>query len=137
MQSFTEFQTNWFYINIQFVAGNKIINGKSILKFILYFIVGGLVVSLTTYYGSKGQGFTAALISMFPSLTVLTFFLIYKAGGDASVISYAKNLAFGVPPWILYIIAVAMLCEHLGIWLSLAVGVILYLGASFCMSLLR
>jgi uncharacterized membrane protein (GlpM family) len=113
------------------------VNGKSILKFLLYFIVGGSVVSLTTYYGSRGQGFTAALISMFPSLTVLTFFLIYKAGGDASVISYAKNLAFGVPPWILYIIAVAMLCEHLGIWLSLTVGVILYLGASFCMSLLR
>jgi len=62
------------------------IHGKSILKFLLYFIVGGLVVSLTTYYGSKGQGFTAALISMFPSLTA---------------------------------------------------GVMLYLGASFCMSLLR
>jgi len=113
------------------------INGKSILKFLLYFIVGGLVVSLTTYYGSRGQGFTAALISMFPSLTVLTFFLIYKAGGEASVISYAKNLGFGVPPWILYIIAVAMLCEHIGIWLSLTVGVMLYLGASFCISLLR
>jgi uncharacterized membrane protein (GlpM family) len=113
------------------------LNGKSILKFVLYFIIGGSVVSLTTYYGARGQGFTAAIISMFPSLTVLTFFLIYKAGGEASVISYAKNLAFGVPPWILYIIAVAMLCEHIGIWLSLTVGVILYLGASFCLSLLR
>jgi len=56
-----------------------------------------------------------------------TTILTDTAGGEASVISYAKNLAFGVPPWILYIIAVAMLCEHIGIWLSLTVGVLLYL----------
>lgn len=107
------------------------------MKYVLYFIVGGLVVSLTTYYGSKGEGFIAALVSMFPSLTILTFILIYRSGGQASVFDYAKNLAYGVPPWILYVIAVGLLCEHIGIWLSLTVGVSLYLAACICINYMR
>lgn len=103
----------------------------------LYFIIGGSVVSLTAYYGSKGKGFIAALISMFPSVTVLTFSLIYRSGGKASVIGYAKNLAYGVPPWILYVLAVALLCERIGIWPSLSIGVTLYLAISICLSQLR
>jgi hypothetical protein len=103
-----------------------------VIEFIGYFIVGGLVVSLTTYYGSKGQGFMAAFISMFPSMTVLIFFLLYRAGGTSSVISYAKSLAYVVPPWILYIFTVAFFCDRIGIWSSLALGIGLY----FCVSIL-
>jgi uncharacterized membrane protein (GlpM family) len=101
------------------------------LEYIGYFIVGGLVVSLTTFYGAKGQGFLAAFISMFPSMTVLIFFLLYRAGGKDSVIGYAKSLVYVVPPWILYVCAVAFLCDRIGIWWSLAMGITLY----FCMSI--
>ena len=50
------------------------------LEYIGYFLIGGLIVSLTTYFGAKGHGFVAAFVSQFSSLTVLTFFLIYRAG---------------------------------------------------------
>ena len=98
------------------------------LEFIGYFIVGGLVVSLTTYFGSKGHGFLAAFVTQFPSLTVLTFLLLYRAGGKAPVISYARSFVYTIPPWILYIAAVVLLCERVGIWWALATGVTLYVG---------
>jgi uncharacterized membrane protein (GlpM family) len=105
--------------------------GIKMIEFIGYFIIGGLVVSLTTYYGTKGQGFLAAFISMFPSMTVLIFFLLYRTGGIPSVIDYAKSLVYVVPPWILYICTVAFLCDRIGIWFSLILGVGLY----FCVSI--
>ncbi len=107
------------------------------LRFICYFIIGGLVVSLTTYYGSKGQGFIAAFISMFPSMSVLIFILLYFSGGRLSVIGYAKNLAYVVPSWILYVFTVALLCERIGIWLSLTAGIGLYITVSIGLGNLR
>jgi uncharacterized membrane protein (GlpM family) len=104
------------------------------LKFISYFIIGGFVVSLSTYFGSKGHGFIAAFISMFPSMSVLIFSLLYLSGGRPSVIGYAKSLVYVVPPWILYVLTVTLLCERIGIWLSLAVGITLYLTASVGLS---
>ena len=96
------------------------------LEYIGYFVIGGLIVSLTTYYGAKGQGFLAAFVSQFPSLTVLTFFLIYRAGGKVPVINYAKSFVYTIPPWILYVLAVVFLCDRIGIWWSLTIGVTLY-----------
>jgi uncharacterized membrane protein (GlpM family) len=107
------------------------------LEFIAYFMVGGLVVSLTTYFGSKGQGFLAAFISMFPSMTVLIFFLLYRTGGIPSVIDYAKSLAYVVPPWILYVCTVAFLCDRIGIWSSLTLGISLYFCASIMLNQMR
>ena len=100
------------------------------LEYIGYFIIGGLIVSLTTYFGAKGQGFLAAFVSQFPSLTVLTFLLIYRAGGKMPVIDYAKSFIYTIPPWILYVLAVVFLCDRIGIWWSLAIGIALYVGTS-------
>jgi len=107
------------------------------LEFFSYFMIGGLVVSLTTYYGSKGHGFVAAFISMFPSLTVLIFFLLHRTGGKESVINYAKSLIYVVPPWTLYVIVVGLLCERIGILWSLILGVGLYLCTSVLINQLR
>ena len=107
------------------------------LEFAGYFMIGGLVVSLTTYYGSRGHGFLAALISMFPSISVLIFILLYRIGGKDSVILFAKNLVYVVPSWILYVCAVTLLCDRIGIWWSLIIGISLYLCLSICVNHLR
>lgn len=107
------------------------------LEFVGYFLVGGLVVSLTTYYGAKGQGFLAAFISMFPSLTVLVFFLLYREGGKEAVITYARSLIYVVPPWVLYVFVVWFLCERIGILWSIILGVGLYFGSSILVNQLR
>jgi uncharacterized membrane protein (GlpM family) len=101
------------------------------LELIVNFIIGGLIVSATTYFGSKGNGFDAAFISLFPSLTVLVFFLIYRSGGEAPVAGYAKNMLYMIPAWLLYVLSVAFLCNRLGLWWSVLIGVTLYMGASY------
>lgn len=101
------------------------------MEYIGYFVIGGIIVSLATYFGAKGHGFAAAFVSWFPSLSILTFILIYRAGGKEPVIEYAKSFIYTLPPWILYVISVVFLCDRIGIWWSLAIGVGLYIGICF------
>lgn len=106
-------------------------------EFIAHFLVGGLVVAVATLYGSRGHGFWAAFVAMFPSMTVLTFLLVYRSGGNAAVIAYAKSFLCLVPPWLLYILSVALLCDRIGIWRALAVGVALYVSSAALLVRLR
>jgi uncharacterized membrane protein (GlpM family) len=99
-------------------------------EFITYFLVGGLVVALTAFYGTRGHGLLAAFIAMFPCVTVLTFLLIHRRGGTAAVSAYAKGFLYVVPPWLLYVLAVALLCDRIGIWWALGLGIGLYVAAS-------
>jgi len=108
-----------------------------VLEYAGYFVLGGLIVSLTTYVGAKGHSFLASFISMFPSMTVLIFLLMYRAGGNAPVVGYAKSFIYTVPPWILYVLAIVFLCDRIGIWWSLAVGIILYIGACLLLAYFR
>ncbi|MDD3985810.1 MAG: hypothetical protein PHY59_08070 [Methanobacterium sp.] len=39
------------------------------LKFIIYFIIGGSILTLVTYYGTRDKGVIAAFIAMFPTVT--------------------------------------------------------------------
>jgi len=101
------------------------------LEFLGYFLVGGLVVGLTTLVGSRGHGPLAAFIGMFPSMTVMIFVLLYRSGGNPAVTGYARSLVYFVVPWVLYVLAVSFLCERLGIWWSLGVGVAAFLSVSW------
>jgi len=53
------------------------------------------------------------------------------------VVGYAKSLVYVVPPWVLYVCTVAFLCERIGIWWSLAMGVALYCFSSVGLNQLR
>lgn len=61
-------------------------------KYALYFLLGGTIVSVSTYLGSQGKSFLAAFASTFPAITGVTFILIYLNGGNEAIVSYAKNL---------------------------------------------
>ena len=107
------------------------------LEYLGYFLIGGLIVSLTTYVGAKGEGFLAAFVIQFPSLTVLSFLLMYRAGGKAPVIDYAKSLVYTIPPWVLYVLTVVFLCDRIGIWWALVLGVGLYMAACLAMAYVK
>jgi uncharacterized membrane protein (GlpM family) len=107
------------------------------MKLAFYFLVGGLVVTLTAYYGTKGNGLAAAFITQFPSMTVLAFYLIYRNGGNDAVLNYASGFLYTVPAWVLYVMIVYFFCGRLGAFWSLAMGVGVYMGASFLFSLLK
>lgn len=66
-------------------------------KYALYFLLGGTIVSISTYLGSQGRSFLAAFASTFPAMTGATFILIYLNGGSEHLVTYAKNLLWFVP----------------------------------------
>src|SRR2546426_8045722 len=100
------------------------------MKYTLYFIIGGTVVSLTTYLGSLGKSWLAAFITTFPALTGLTFILMYLNVGEEPTVPYARNLLYFVVPWLAYVGFYLMTIDRLGFWLALTGAVALFVAVS-------
>ena len=97
-------------------------------KYGLYFLLGGTIVSISTYLGSQGRSFLAAFASTFPAMTGATFVLIYLNGGNEHLVTYAKNLLWFVPPWLVYVGCMIYGVERIGFWLSMAGSLGLYMA---------
>jgi len=95
--------------------------------FILHFILGGTIVSVVTYIGSQGKGMLAAFVATFPTMTALTFSLIYSKAGQVSTVNYAKGLLYMTPPWIIYVLCLIFLLPRWGFVKSLTAGVLTYM----------
>lgn len=97
-------------------------------KYVLYFLLGGTIVSVSTYLGSQGKSFLAAFASTFPAITGATFILIYLNGGNDAIVSYAKNLLWFVPPWVVYVVTMILGIPRIGFWPAMIGSLVLYLG---------
>ncbi len=84
------------------------------MKYVLYFVIGGAVVSVTTWLGSLGKSWLAAFITTFPALTGLTFILMYLNAGPEPTVPYARNLLYFVIPWLAYVGFYIVMIERLG-----------------------
>ena len=100
------------------------------MKYALYFIIGGTVVSVSTWAGSLGRSWLAAFVSTLPTLTVLTFILIYQNAGEAPTVPYAKNLLYFVLPWVAYVGAYLLMINRVGFWLALVGSVAIFVGVA-------
>ena len=100
------------------------------MKYALYFIIGGTVVSLTTYLGSLGRSGLAAFVTTFPALTGITFILMYLNAGVEPSVPYAKNLLYFIVPWVVYVGFYILTIDRLGFWLTMTIAVALFIGVS-------
>lgn len=107
---------------------------NDVVKYAVYFLLGGTIVSVSTYLGSQGRSFLAAFASTFPAITSATFILIYLNGGSESLVGYAKHLLWFVPPWIVYVFAMIHGVPRIGFWPAMAMSMTLYFG---CVGLLK
>ena len=98
---------------------------------VAYFVIGGLVVSVVTYFGSQGKSELAVFIAFLPSTTLITLCTIYFAGGTGAAVSYSKSMLVLLPAWVLYVVGVIFLLPRLGLVVSLVVSVAAYLAAAF------
>lgn len=103
-------------------------------KYAVYFLLGGTIVSVSTYLGSQGKSFLAAFASTFPAITGATFVLMYLNGGSDAIVGYARNLLWFVPPWIVYVAAMIAGVPRLGFWPTMAGSLLLYMT---CIGLVR
>ena len=101
------------------------------LSLLLYFVIGGAIVSATTYFGSQAKSELAAFIAFLPSISVITLCTIYFASGTGAAISYAKSMLILLPPWVLYVIGVILLLPRIGLAGSLTVSIVVYLGLAW------
>jgi hypothetical protein len=73
---------------------------SELMKSVMYFVLGGVMVSLSTYLGTMGRGFLAAFVSTFPAITGVTIVLIYLNSGNEHAYIYAKHLLWLLPAWV-------------------------------------
>ena len=106
------------------------------MKYVLYFFLGGTVVSLTTWLGSLGRSWLAAFVSTFPALTALTFILIYQNGGVSHTVPYARNLLYFVVPWLAYVYCFIYTVNLFGFWFALAVSIAVFVVVASLLKLL-
>lgn len=104
------------------------------VKYAVYFLLGGTIVSISTYLGSQGRSFLAAFASTFPAITGATFILIYLNGGNDAIVSYAKNLLWFVPPWTVYVVSMIVGVPRFGFWPAMVGSLTLYMS---CVGLVR
>jgi uncharacterized membrane protein (GlpM family) len=103
---------------------------------LLYFVIGGVIVSGSAYFGSTGKGFLAAFITSFPSMTVVAFLIIYDRSHSVALVSeYARGLLFMLLPWVPYVLSMQFCLNRLklGMYASLAISVALFVALSFLM----
>ncbi len=99
-------------------------------KYVIYFLLGGSLVSVSTYLGSQGRSFLAAFVSTFPAITGATFILIYLNGGSDSLVGYAKNLLWFILPWILYVVTMIVGVPWIGFWPATIVSLTLFMSCA-------
>ncbi len=101
------------------------------LKYLFYFLIGGTVVSVVTYYASHSRTLFAAFVANLPVMTVITFLMIYREAGEAAVVPYAKGLLIMLVPWLLFIFTVLIMTPRIGIFPSLLTGFTFYLAIAY------
>ncbi len=103
-------------------------------KYLLYFLLGGSIVSFSTYLGAQGKSFLAAMASTFPAITGVTFMLLYANSGGTTTVAYAKSLLWFVPPWTVYVVSMILGIPRIGFWPAMAGSLVLYMG---CIGLVK
>jgi uncharacterized membrane protein (GlpM family) len=96
----------------------------------LYFVMGGAIVTLISYFGTQGKGMMAAFIGFFPTISIVTLFIIYYKSGVGATVSYFKGMLFLIPAWVLYALAMVFILPRWGIIPSVIIGVALYIGVA-------
>ncbi|MDA8169323.1 MAG: hypothetical protein M0Z59_06445 [Nitrospiraceae bacterium] len=108
-----------------------------LIKYLLYFLIGGSVISVVTYFASHARGLVAAFLANMPLMTLITFLTIYYETGPGPVVIYAKGLVLMLVPWLAYIFAVIFLTPRAGVVASLLTGLVLYFALALVIILFK
>ena len=84
-------------------------------------------MTITAIGDSRRLCLLAVFVATFPTMTALTFALIYSKVGQTATVNYAKGLLFMTPPWIIYVLCLIFLLPRWGFVKSLLVGVLTYM----------
>jgi len=97
------------------------------LQYFIYFLIGGTVVSLVAYVGSRGNGILAACVASLPILFLLNVLLMYRNGGVSTSLDYVRGSLLFLPAFACYATLTIWLLPRLGMPEALLPGLPIYL----------
>jgi len=100
---------------------------RAMLQYLIYFLLGGVVVASAAYLGGRGNVLMAAFVANLPILFLTNIFLMYRVGGVDSSLTYAKGVILMLPVFACYALLTVWLLPHLGMPKALLPGLPLYL----------
>ncbi|MFQ5862997.1 MAG: DUF3147 domain-containing protein [Candidatus Brocadiales bacterium] len=100
-------------------------------KYLLYFFVGGIIVSVVSYFGGVRKSLLSSFIAMMPALSIITATFIYREAGADATVSYAKGLIIFSPAWLCYIGAFILLLPRVEMWKAVVMSVFVYFAVAF------
>ncbi len=95
--------------------------------YLLYFIVGGILVSAVAYIGKHGDGMSAAFVASLPVLFITNMVLLYQNGGVPAGLSYARGVLACLPMFVGCILLTMVLLPRIGMPWALLAGLSVYL----------
>ena len=100
---------------------------SSLLQYIIYFIIGGGIVTLVAYIASRGNLFLATLVGNIPILFLLNILLVYRESGANGSLVYAKSVLILIPVFVLFVTFTMLLLPRLGMAKAIMSALPLYL----------
>ena len=97
------------------------------MKYLLYFLVGGGVVTAVTYVGGSGRSLLSAFIATFPAITLLSVIFIHLEAGSQPTIDYVRGLILFAPAWFSYLITLFLLLPRFSFWNAVGGSVAVFL----------
>ena len=103
------------------------------IRYLLYFVVGGCIVTAIIVLAERGHPFLAGIAALFPSITLVSFYFIGKSAGNEAVALTAKSCLFSLIIWIPYVLAIAWLSPRIGTNKALLIGVLIFSILAFAL----
>jgi uncharacterized membrane protein (GlpM family) len=97
------------------------------VKYLLYFLVGGGVVTAVTYVGGSGRSLLSAFIATFPAITLLSVVFIHLEAGGPPTVDYVRGLILFAPAWFAYLISLFILLPRFSFWNAIGGAVVVFL----------
>lgn len=98
------------------------------IKYLLYFLVGGSVITFSALLAEMGYPFLGGLLMVLPNISLVGFYFINKiAGGSAVLIAVKSSLLGTIFVWPLYMISLLYFIPKYGVNRALLLGLMVSL----------
>jgi hypothetical protein len=96
-------------------------------QYLLYFLVGGSIVSLVAYLVNQGHQLLAILVGNLPVLFLLNIILAYRFGGATSSITYAKGALVSLPFFIFFVLIILFVLPRINTPAAILLAMLIYI----------
>ncbi|MBN1857363.1 MAG: hypothetical protein JW846_10490 [Dehalococcoidia bacterium] len=95
-------------------------------SYVLYFLIGGTIVSAVAYVGTHSDGMTAAFVASLPTIFIINILLLYHNGGVSAGMTYARGALLYLPLFVACVSLTMFLLPRIDMVWALVAGLSVY-----------